>query len=58
MDLCNPWIALRKSWIRTLRRQSMDYALIVYVYISIAHVSRNAVRIPCTYMAFINRLAS
>ena len=40
MDLCNPWIALRKSWISTLREQSMDCALIVYAYISIAHVSR------------------
>ena len=49
MDLCNPWI-------RTLRGQSMDCALIVYAYISIAHVSRNAMRIPRMYMACINRL--
>ena len=33
MDLCNPWISLRKSRIRSLSGQSMDCALIVYAYI-------------------------
>ena len=50
MDLCNPWIALRKSWIRTLRGQSMDCALIA--------VRLDAMRIPCMYMAYINWLPS
>ena len=52
MYLRNPWTALRKSWIRTLRGQSMDCALVVYAH------ARNAMRIPCTYMACINQLAN
>ena len=32
MDLRNPWIALRKPWVRTLCGQSMDCA---YTYVSI-----------------------
>ena len=40
MDLCNPWIALCKPWIRTLHGQSMDCVPIAYAYISIAHASR------------------
>ena len=59
-------IALHKSWIRTLRRQSMDCALMVYAYISIAHAIYNyspKVGMRCVfrariYMACINRLAS
>ena len=40
------WIALCKSWIRTLCRQSMDCTLIVYAHISIATVYI-AVRLEC-----------
>ena len=48
MDLHNPWIALCKSWIRTLRGQSMDCGLIVYAHISIAHtIYVYSVRLEC-----------
>ena len=32
--VCNPWIAVYKPWIRTLCRQSMDCALLAYMYVS------------------------
>ena len=49
MDLRNPCIALRKSWIRTLRGQSMDCALMVYAYISIAHADAYSVHVHGLY---------